>query len=79
MGTMDVPTGFGGGAVVERNQRVETWKRFSRYRPAVFGLAFIFLLVICAVFAAWIAPYDPEEVTLQAQGSGTFGRTLARQ
>lgn len=70
MGAADVPTGFGGGAIVERNQRVETWKRFSRYKPAVFGLAFIILLVACAVFAPWIAPHDPEAVNSKLRGAG---------
>ncbi len=53
----------------ERNPRIETWRRFARYRPALFGLGFILLLVICAVFAAWIAPYDPDAVNTKLRGA----------
>lgn len=70
LGAPDEPVGFSGGALVQRNQRVETWRRFSRYRPALFGLGFIALLVICALFAAWIAPYDPNEVNSKLRGAG---------
>ncbi|HYJ12847.1 MAG TPA: ABC transporter permease [Thermomicrobiales bacterium] len=70
LGAPDVPREFGGKALVERDQRKETWRRFKRYKPAVFGLGFITLLVICAVFAAWIAPYDPNEVNSKLRGAG---------
>lgn len=53
----------------ERNQRVETWKRFRRYKPAVFGLAFIGLLVFCALFADWITPYSPEAINTKLRGA----------
>jgi ABC-type dipeptide/oligopeptide/nickel transport system permease subunit len=53
----------------ERNPRVETWRRFARYRPALFGLGFIVLLVLCAIFAAWIAPYDPDAVNTKFRGA----------
>lgn len=53
----------------ERNPRVETWRRFAKYRPALFGLAFILILVLCAVFAAWIAPYDPDAVNTKLRGA----------
>jgi ABC-type dipeptide/oligopeptide/nickel transport system permease subunit len=70
LATPDVPEGFGGGALIERSQRKETWRRFKRYKPAVFGLGFIILLVTCAIFAAWIAPYDPYEVNSSLRGAG---------
>ncbi len=53
----------------ERDPVVETWRRFARYRPALFGLGFIGLLVFCAVFAAWIAPYDPDAVNTKLRGA----------
>jgi ABC-type dipeptide/oligopeptide/nickel transport system permease subunit len=56
--------------MIERSQRAETWRRFKRYKPAVFGLGFIMLLVICALFAAWIAPYSPNEVNSKLRGAG---------
>ncbi|MDR1828364.1 MAG: ABC transporter permease [Methylobacteriaceae bacterium] len=36
------------------------WLAFSRNPSAMFGLAIVLMLVLCAVFAPWIAPYDPE-------------------
>jgi peptide/nickel transport system permease protein len=35
------------------------WDRFVQYRPAVFGLVFIILLILVAVFAPWVARVDP--------------------
>jgi peptide/nickel transport system permease protein len=39
-----------------------TVKRLLRIPLAVFGLAVIILVVLMAVFANWIAPYDPEAI-----------------
>lgn len=39
----------------------ETWKRFSRDRLAVAGLAVIILMSAAAVLAPVLAPYDPSE------------------
>jgi ABC-type dipeptide/oligopeptide/nickel transport system permease subunit len=58
-------TGFTGwGDVAEIGDVVETpfrrfRRRFLRQRAAVFALAFVILLVLVAVFAPWVAPYDP--------------------
>ncbi len=35
------------------------WRRFLRYRPGVYGLGVIILLVLIAIFAPLLAPYDP--------------------
>jgi peptide/nickel transport system permease protein len=37
----------------------DAFRRLLRNRPAVVGLAFIFVFVAAAVLAPWIAPYDP--------------------
>src|SRR6476659_284226 len=37
------------------------WKRFSKDRVAVFGVAVIIIAVLAALFAPVIAPYDPSE------------------
>ncbi|RMF93912.1 MAG: ABC transporter permease [Nitrospinota bacterium] len=37
------------------------WKRFSRNKGAVFGLFVFLLIVFTAIFAPWLAPYDPIE------------------
>jgi ABC-type dipeptide/oligopeptide/nickel transport system permease subunit len=70
LGNPEISEGIGRGALIERSQRAETWRRFKRYKPAVFGLGFIVLLVICALFAPWIAPYDPNEVNSSLRGAG---------
>lgn len=54
----------------ERNPRVQVWRRFKRYRPALFGLGFIGMLVVLAVFAPWIAPYDPDAIDTSLRGAG---------
>src|SRR3990170_8132569 len=40
------------------------WRRLFQRRSAMVGLAILGLLVLCAIFAPWIAPYDPQEVLL---------------
>lgn len=42
------------------------WRRFKRHRMAMASLVVILFLVLMAVFAPWIAPYDP---TTQPTGS----------
>lgn len=37
------------------------WRRFRRNRMAVAALSFIALEILVAIFAPWIAPYDPYE------------------
>jgi peptide/nickel transport system permease protein len=45
------------------------WRRrlrmLGRARTALFGATFLFILVLVAVTAHWIAPYDPNEQVLQ--------------
>lgn len=49
-------------AVYKKRSNVqEVWRRFRRSKSAMIGLAMISLLVICAIFAPLIAPYDPIE------------------
>lgn len=46
-------------AGVPQSEWQRRWKRFAAYRPALFALGFVILLVILAVFAPLIAPHDP--------------------
>ena len=39
----------------------EFWRRFRRDRLAVVGLALIAVFIGAALFAPWLAPYDPRE------------------
>ncbi len=52
------------------SERRKTWRRFAKHRPALFGLAFLILLVIMAVAAPLIAPYAPEAVNPRMRGDG---------
>lgn len=49
----------------EAPPRASEWKRFRRVffsrKIVIFGLFVLALLVICAIFAPWLAPYDPYE------------------
>jgi peptide/nickel transport system permease protein len=50
--------------LIERKERTgifqsRGWRRFLRYRPGVYGLGVIILLVLIAIFAPLLAPYDP--------------------
>jgi peptide/nickel transport system permease protein len=80
-------------AFTEAPPRMTEWRRFRRVffqRPFVsFGLVILLLLVITAIFAAWLAPYNPYKQNLKdalaqpsAQhllGTDTLGRdTLSR-
>ncbi len=42
-------------------------KRFSRNHLAVLGVAIILLLLVCALFAPWLAPYDPIKSNIRAR------------
>jgi peptide/nickel transport system permease protein len=39
----------------------EAWKRFRKDRTALFGAAVIGVVVVAAVLAPWVTPYDPHE------------------
>ncbi len=41
------------------------WRRAARYNPlATAGMVLVVLFVLCAVFAPWLAPYDPAQLDL---------------
>lgn len=66
-----------GGALLGDNalkvRRFRAWRRFARYRPALFGLGFVAILVICALASPLIAPYDPSDVNTRLRGDGPTG------
>lgn len=43
------------------------WRRFRRSRPAIAGMLFIIVVTLSAIFAPFIAPYDPNTVNLRAR------------
>ncbi|MDQ3655005.1 MAG: ABC transporter permease [Chloroflexota bacterium] len=63
-------TSLDAGERAQRDPRTQVWRRFKRYRPAIFGLCFIGLLLVLAIFAPFIAPYDPEAVDTSLRGDG---------
>ncbi len=81
MTTLETPTGAASGLelgeagstadvadlAVARPLRKDIWKRFRRNRLAMVGLGVIIVLVLCAIFAPLIAPYDIAE-----RDSGAF-------
>lgn len=73
-------------AIEEASFLRDTIRAFRRNSMAVVGLAFVALLVLCAVFAPWISPHDPYRVALDEQllpasatywlGTDNFGRDV---
>ena len=51
----------------------DAWKRLKRNKLALFGLSIVILLILVAIFAPFIAPYDPiarvKEDSLQPPGA----------
>ncbi len=65
--------------------RTDVWRRFRRNKLAMLGLAVIVLLVLAALFAPWIARYDPYQLSSELRkppssehwfGTDTVGRDL---
>lgn len=62
------------------------WRRFSRNRLGVVGLGIVFVLLVTAAFAPYIAPHDPATQDLRARrslpsaeyvlGADEFGRDI---
>jgi ABC-type dipeptide/oligopeptide/nickel transport system permease subunit len=53
-----------------KERRFRAWRRFIRYRPALVGLAFVGLLLVCALASPLIAPYAPDDVNPRLRGDG---------
>ena len=49
--------------IVPRSSRKDIWRRFRQNRLAMIGLVFLVFLILVAIFAPWIAPYDFDERT----------------
>ena len=55
----------------------EFWQAFAHNKGAVAGLLFMLLILFCALFAPWVAPFDPSEQFRDALL--TPGRTVVLQ
>lgn len=70
-GTVNIPDSAGEAGVADvaaaRPLRKDVWRRFKRNRLAVFGLGFIVLLVLVAIFAPVIATHPFDELSADAR------------
>ena len=70
----------------KRSQLAEVWRRLKMSRSAMFGLGVVVLLILCAIFAPLIAPYDPNAINVRDRlqgpslkyllGTDNFGRDI---
>ena len=67
------------------SQFVDIWRRFKRNKLAVFGMGLAVFLILMAVFANFIAPYDPAAISTDRlaspslehlMGTDNYGRDL---
>lgn len=56
------------GTRAASTNRNKVWRRFARYKPGLFGLAFILVLTVCAIAAPLIAPHDPYAIHMRLRG-----------
>jgi peptide/nickel transport system permease protein len=52
----------------EESQWVVVWRRFRKHKLALAGMAVILILLVTAILAPWIAPYDPIQQNVDTQG-----------
>ena len=55
---------------IEASPGSKTWKRLLRRGGAMFGLAVVVFFVVIALFAPWVAPYDPLATSWSAVRAG---------
>jgi peptide/nickel transport system permease protein len=57
-------------AALARNPQVVALRKLIRIPRAVFGLAVLFIVLMCAIFADYLVPFDPEEMDFSNLLSG---------
>jgi ABC-type dipeptide/oligopeptide/nickel transport system permease subunit len=62
MAEASVPTLSAESTYQRRGPAAEALRRLSRHRSARVGFALLFLLIFTAIFAEWIAPYNPKDI-----------------
>ncbi len=74
-----------GENLVRHSQMYDIWRRFRRNKLAVFGMCVAIFLVLVAIFANFLAPYDPTAISTDRlsmpslahlMGTDNFGRDL---
>lgn len=65
-------------ASLGQTQWQRAWRRLRKSKSAMFGLVIVILLVLSAIFAPWIAPYDPyeQDLLMRFKPVGTKGHLL---
>lgn len=58
------------------SQRRRTWRRFSSHKGALLGILIVASLVVIALTAQWIAPYNPNETNLRLRGASPSAEHL---
>ena len=56
--TVNPTAGSADEVIKKRSQFVEIWNRLKPNKLAMAGMVIVVVLVLCAIFADWIAPYD---------------------
>ncbi len=51
------------------SQRQRTWRRFAKHKGALLGIFIVAFLILVALTAQWIAPYDPNKTNLRLRGA----------
>ncbi len=72
--------------LVKHSQWGDVWRRLRRDKLAMVGMSIVFLLILVALFAPWLAPYDPTAMDAGNRlawpslahplGTDNFGRDL---
>lgn len=57
----EINTSLGDQTLLYPSPLKELWQAFAHNKGAVGGLLFMLLIVFCALFAPWVAPFDPSE------------------
>ncbi len=73
----ELPPGSAPARVRDQGEIAAIWRRFRRHRMATASLLILTLIILAAVTAEWIAPYDPNEVDRTITGrAASVGVTL---
>ena len=74
MSAVEHPEAAVGVTVVTTETRWARFRRrFRRQRWAIVALAYLFIVIVCALFAPWIAPQEPTDQSLSDSFAGMSG------
>ena len=73
------PDAVAAPSVATRSRRQDLLRTFFSNRLALFGTAVLSIFILMAIFAPWIAPYDPLEQELTGKFRGPSSQHLMGQ